>query len=327
MYNLCTYFDKNYLAQGLTLYRSLSRQQSKFLLWILCFDDTTFSILEKLNLSSVKLLRESDITMFDNRLLEAKSDRPLIQYYYCFTAALINYVFHVHTETGSVTYIDADMVVYTSLSEIIHEEDRDISIIEHHLQNANPKNYHGKFNVSIIYFKRSENALSCLKWWGDMTLVSTKLGDGVWGDQMYLDEFPEKFKDVHIISDVSIGAAPWNVELYGVTRGEGKVMINGTCLKVFHFARFIMLNRYFFVPIKRAFLSKQTLKQVYLPYMMEMRESYDTIKRLNKKYKLGYTLRNLRGALLGILLGRCFLLTSKRFFRIGIHIPLGYEKF
>ena len=327
MYTLCTYFDKNYLAQGLTLYRSLSKQQSKFVLWILCFDETTYSILEKLNLPSVKLLRESDLTGFDKGLLEAKSNRPRIQYYYCFTAALVNYVFHIHPETESVTYIDADMVTYTSLSGIIREEEgTDIAIIEH-LQNFTAKNYHGKFNVSIIYFKRTENGLNCLKWWSEMTLISTKLGDGVWGDQMYLDEFPKKFKGVHIISDVSIGAAPWNVELYGVKNDKGIVMINGTSLKVFHFARFIMLNRYFFIPIKRTHLNKQTLKEVYLPYMMEMRESYDTIKHLNKKYRLGYTSRNLRGALLGLLFGRCFLLYNKRFFRIGIHIPLGYEKF
>jgi len=326
MYTLCTYFDKNYLVQGLTLYRSLVKQESKFTLWILCLDETSFDILTKLNLPSVNLLREQDLTEFDSRLLRAKSNRPLIQYYYCFTATIVNYVLHTDQQAEAVTYIDADMFAYTSLSQIITQQPgKDVMIIEH-LHKTKEKNYHGKFNVSIIYFKRSYNGLKCLNWWNDMTIVSTKLGDGVWGDQMYLDEFPKKFDGVHIISDISIGAAPWNIEVHTISRKENTVMLNGSSLKIFHFARFIMLNRSLFIPIKRAYLSRKTLIEIYMPYMMEMRKSYDIVKQIDKTYKLGYTLRNLRGALLGIIFGRCFVLFDKFLFRVGIHIPFGYEE-
>src|SRR3989304_5518851 len=54
MLHFCTYFDRNYLAQGLTLYRSLMEHAGPFTLWVLCFDDTARDVLSRLNLANLR---------------------------------------------------------------------------------------------------------------------------------------------------------------------------------------------------------------------------------------------------------------------------------
>ena len=49
MYHFCTYFDRNFLTKGLTLYRSLAVQVAgRFTLWILCLEELTYATLLKL---------------------------------------------------------------------------------------------------------------------------------------------------------------------------------------------------------------------------------------------------------------------------------------
>lgn len=326
MYTLCTYFDKNYLCQGLTLYESLSRQADDFVLWVLCLDDASFLILDKLNLPNVKLVEEKDLTEFDPELLVAKGNRPVLEYYYCFTATLIRFVFNKNKETESVSYIDADMYFFSSLSSVLLEqEDRDIMIIEHRLLFAE-KNYHGHFNVCLIYFKRNKNGLECLDWWARMTLISTKLTGDVFGDQRYLDEFPIRFQGVYIIPDLGVGTAPWNVGLYNIRKNKDQIMINNDQLKVYHYARFIMINDLLFMPTRKYYIDLYILKLIYKPYMISMRNSFQKIKSIDRDFSIEFTRHNLRGIFLGINLGRLFLLFKNNIYRVGLHIPIGYDK-
>ena len=56
MYNICTYFDKNYLNRGLALYNSLKRQDDDFVLFILCMDQYTYNYFKKEKLSNIKII-------------------------------------------------------------------------------------------------------------------------------------------------------------------------------------------------------------------------------------------------------------------------------
>ena len=55
-YNFCTYFDSNYLYRGLALFYSIKRLKFHFRLWILCFDNISYNILEKLNYENINLI-------------------------------------------------------------------------------------------------------------------------------------------------------------------------------------------------------------------------------------------------------------------------------
>ena len=55
----CTYFDKNYLVRGLGLIESLNRHEKKdFQISVVCLDELTRTILNKLNLPNFSLITQ-----------------------------------------------------------------------------------------------------------------------------------------------------------------------------------------------------------------------------------------------------------------------------
>ena len=55
----CTLFDSYYLDKGLALYRSLERVSKEFKLFVFCFDDKSFEILNSQNLSQLIAIHHS----------------------------------------------------------------------------------------------------------------------------------------------------------------------------------------------------------------------------------------------------------------------------
>jgi hypothetical protein len=75
----------------------------------------------------------------------------------------------------------------------------------------------GRFCVQFITFRRSPEAAKVMHWWQDRCLewCYARVEDGKFGDQKYLDQWPELFGDeVHILSQKEKTLAPWNVAYY-----------------------------------------------------------------------------------------------------------------
>ena len=84
----CTYFDCHYLARALVLYDSLKRHGGDFKLWMLCMDEQSYAALAKLKLPEVNLLTLGELERDDAALLQAKSNRSLLEYYFTCTPSL-----------------------------------------------------------------------------------------------------------------------------------------------------------------------------------------------------------------------------------------------
>jgi hypothetical protein len=325
MRELCTYSDRNYLSQAIALYRSLEAQGEDFRLWLLCLDEDSRRVAAGLGLEHAELLRPEELIDFEPRLAQAKADRPTIEFYYACTPVLVRYVLARAQPGDGVAYIDADMFFFRPASGIIDEAPAaDVMIVAHRMDNKPAEIEHGRYNVCFLHFAQTEEAERCLQWWSEATLVSTRFGDGVWGDQKYLDEFEERFDGVHVIADPGVGLAPWHFWQHAITGTEGGVpLVDGRPLTVYHFARFLLISPHLFVPIRRDWLPRAALRHVYRPYMSAIRDAYLSIRAVEPSYRVGYTSHNRRGAILAGLTGRVFYEGRLGFLRLGPYVPSG----
>src|SRR6185503_4004814 len=82
MKSFCTYFDRNYLVRGLTMYRSLEEHAAPFTLYVLCLDEYTCEKLHKLNRPSLVPISLAEFEAGDTALLEAKKKRSAVEYFF-----------------------------------------------------------------------------------------------------------------------------------------------------------------------------------------------------------------------------------------------------
>lgn len=322
MTSFCTYFDRNYLPQGLALHRSLTREQPSAELWILCLDEESRSILGSLNLERVHPVTVDDLLRFDPRLVEAKADRPLLEFYYACTPQLIRYVAE-RREGEPVAYVDADVLFFGDPSNIYRESPgADILLMEHRSGDPTALTERGHFNLCFVRLEPTLNARRALQWWCDATIESTAMNDETWGDQKYLDRFPELFDSVGVLRSPATTLAPWNVYQHDISLDEaGEVHVDGEPLIAYHFARMLIAGPHVFTPARREWLPRSVLKWIYRPYMREIRASFEQIRGIAPGYSVRHMRKNKRGLVLGLLFGRIFYEGPSGLHRLGVYIP------
>ena len=258
-------------------------------------DDECYNRMNELNLDGVVSVSVQQLEAYDKALAATKSNRSLVEYYFTCTPAICNYVIGNYPELDSVTYLDADLYFFSSPQAIFDEiGNASIAIVEHRFSRFGRRFIkNGRFNVAWITFKNNAEGLRCLSnyrlqcidWCYDY------LDGDKYGDQKYLDKWPQEYNGVHIIQNLGVNLAPWNLAGYNYSLQNGKVYVNNYELVFFHFAGLKQLKEgvyttsvssYFeFVPtIVRDF--------IYIPYINYLNKNSDqqniTRKTINPKY-------------------------------------------
>ena len=294
MYNFCTYFDRNYLYKGLTMCRSLKKHLPESRLWILCFDDTTYENMQKLDLPNIKLIHHTDFE--DDELLKAKSNRNLVEYYWTCTPALPLYLLKKYPEMQYITYLDADLYFFNDPSSAFKELDDDsIFITEHRYSNNIARNLYrnGRYNVQFIIFRNNITGMEALEWWKKRCIewCYIRKEKGKFGDQKYLDDWKERFPNVCVSISKGIGLAPWNVGRYFITIRDGKLYVDEDILMFYHFHDFIILKSGYY-RLTHEKLSDVTKRLIYSIYIDEIENSIKLVKRVDPSFK--YEFKNLK---------------------------------
>ena len=297
----CTLFDSYYLDKGIALYRSLERTAGdQFKLYIFCFDEKSYEVLEAMKLEKAILIKSS---VFDNDiLLRLKEERSKAEYCWTCTPQTIEYVLD-HYNEESVTYIDADIYFFSSpqpLFDEIKKAEANVVITEHRFADSihgrRMLRRSGKYCVEFNYFDQSENSRECLSWWKEKCIE--------WcyhiyepermGDQKYLEKFPMLFKGVHELQHVGGGVAPWNLEQYSLIRNDkiaGIKLGNKSSHEEFDLIFYHFQNiRYLSsdcINVYSGTHDKELKDAIYLPYLREIQ----TIRGLLRHFQVEFPVR------------------------------------
>jgi len=227
MINFCTLFDSNYLTRGLALYGSLEKVCPSFHLYVVSFDKASYEYLRKAALPNLTPIALGDFE--DRELLAVKPTRSIAEYCWTCTPSVILYCIEKF-QLPSCTYVDADMIFYHDPQVLLDEmDDRSVLISEHRYTKEYEKGavVNGIYCVQFMYFKNDANGMKVLHWWRDRCLewCYARLEDGKFGDQKYLDDWPERFEGVHVMQHPGGAIAPWNIQQYSFYRKDDQLMV------------------------------------------------------------------------------------------------------
>ncbi len=213
-YNFCTYFDHNYLPRAIVMLESLFMHCPDACVYVLCLTEQCQRTMQKLDYPNVKLISLSELEMEDKDLVSIKETRNIVEYFFTLTPCLPYFLLQKYT-LDSITYLDADMIFFSSPKSIFDEaKDASIIITPHRFsQNIKYLEKYGIYNVSWLSFKNDEHGIKCLEWYRKSCLdwCYDILEDDRYADQKYLDFFSAKFQNVHAIMHHGAGLAPWNI--------------------------------------------------------------------------------------------------------------------
>ena len=237
--DFCTLFDANYLPRGLVTLRSLREVHPDARLWVLCMDSDTERVLRTLAEPGLELVALTELEKYDAALAATKPGRSRAEYCWTSTPAICRYLLDRDFELDEITYVDADLMFHSSPGPVFDELGSDSVLIVPHRyapQWAAQEPTHGIYNVEWVTFRRDERGLAVLDWWRERCIewCYASVEDGKFGDQKYLDDWPQRFEGVHVLRHPGGGLAPWNAPRHRLARDERGVTVDRHPLVFFH---------------------------------------------------------------------------------------------
>lgn len=214
MEHFVTLFDSSFLPQGLALHMSMERHITNYTLWILCVDDAVHENLIKFALPNVRLLKLTHLETAE--LLKVKPGRTKGEYCWTLTPFAPRFVFEADASVQRVTYLDADMWFRKNPTSIFAEFEasgKHVMITDHnYAPEYDQSATSGQYCVQFMTFTRDGGEV-VRKWWEHRCIewCFARYEDGKFGDQKYLDEWPQIFANyVHVLQNKEALLAPWN---------------------------------------------------------------------------------------------------------------------
>lgn len=235
----CTYFDHRYAPRALVMLESLSGTGVDVHLFALCMDDEAHKIFSALGDTRVTPISLRTFETGDSALLAAKAERTLIEYYFTCTPSLPLFVFRENKDVELLTYVDADLYFLSSPELLLALlPGIDVTIVPHRYpRRLTPRlRKWGLYNVGWLTFRRSECGFEVLEWWRERCLewCFDRAEDGRFADQGYLDDWPERFPGVGVLTHPGANLAPWNAARHRLELRNGELLADGTPVLFYH---------------------------------------------------------------------------------------------
>ena len=162
-----------------------------------------------------------------------------------------------------VMYLDPDTALFSDLTPLIEQLERDDILLTPHLLVPNEDHQAifdndlatlrtGIFNLGFVAVKAGGEGARFAQWWNDRLLeyCYDDIPAGLFVDQKWCDHVPVFFDRVGIVRDPGYNVASWNLSQRKVAIGQdGAIRVNGAPLRFWHFTKLgptgdVMTRRY-----------------------------------------------------------------------------------
>lgn len=285
----CSTFSKDYAYKGLLLYNSIEQHDSDFHFFMICLHDEAKNLFEKMNLSHATIISLEEIEKEDRELLSVKSSRNDKEYIWTAKASVCLYLFNHFKEINHIVWLDGD-TFFLSNPEPIFTEWGDYSVTltaekwleEHSILGE----MNGIYNTGFMGFKRDEYSMGCLYWFREKLIewCFDRWEKGRWSDQVYANDWPDRFQNVGIIENVGVNLTPYiiNYRLIDrpVIKTEKDIFINNEKVIFFHFYGFKYYDGNVFDICNYVMNCRDDVtKHIYIPYI---NAAIDMIEKINE---------------------------------------------
>lgn len=273
MMNFCTLYDSNYISKGIALYLSIAKYTDDFTMYVMAMDRKCENMLKELKFPHIVVESLNENTTPE--LIEAKGNRSRAEF--CWTCgSFATYCFLTKYNLPDITYLDSDLMFFCSPQVIFNElntKNASVGLSPHFV----PYNATGNYCVQFCYFKNDKDGLAALTWWKDECLkwCYSKIENGKYGDQMYLNHLPGLFNNVCEIENRGTGIAYWNEFNYKFT--QDAVIYKGCKYPFvfFHYSGFNISWSDSKVVVKECYPVKSCLRAFLVyPYLDLIRDVY-----------------------------------------------------
>jgi hypothetical protein len=247
-YHFSTVVSQDHLFKLLALIASLKSNCNDFKLFVLCAHDIVWHILQKIGMPEVIPIMLGEVE--DDDLKKAKNNRIFHAYCWTLKPVFLHYVMEKYPGCQYFAHLDADLFFYASPDNIFLENPGASLFLTHHRNSRDFLKYYavtGVFNTGFVGCSNDAMALSAVTKWKNQCIEYCPIPEDsvrkLFGDQRYVESWPEEFQGVHIVRGLGANAALWNIQNYTVSILDGKIFVDDHPLIFYHFSGLSIISR------------------------------------------------------------------------------------
>lgn len=288
----CSIASKDYKYKVLALYNSMVKYDRNFTFFIICMNDDVFDSFSDLELVNTELIHVKEIEAVYPKLAEAGKTRNEKEYAWTIKPSAFLYIFDKHDYIDHILWLDGD-TMFLSEPDPIYTEWGEHSVLLTEERYCGKYEFmsrmYGIYNTGLMGFRRNANSFECLEWLQSKVneWCYDRMENGLWSDQMYVNDWPQRFKGIKVIKNPGVNMTPFI--LWRFTRNEkdrvetknGGIFVRSIRLILFHYYGFRYNGRddCDLCSYKNWGFSKEVVQGIYNPYIDACDTAYKQLKK------------------------------------------------
>ncbi|MFC2098665.1 hypothetical protein ACFLSP_02860 [Bacteroidota bacterium] len=160
----------------------------------------------------------------------------------------------------------------------------------------------GRFCVQFVTFNQSLESREILLKWKQQCIewCYNRYEDDKFGDQKYLDVWPEQYNNVHILEHKGGGLAPWNIRQYKleykdeILSAKFKKSEQNIIVVFYHF-QYLKFMKNNWIDLGWLYIPGNIRKMLYIPYLKVIFDLETRLTELTPDYQTSYKSFNQSG--------------------------------